>query len=277
MNDNMYGKINEINELISDIYSKLEKVRLLLDGLTCEQVENSENVPEDSHSISEAVGAKRIDDESEMETVGEIIDLDDIPSFDLNLLEEITDEGTPSTSDKEIEPVLAPAAEPESDMELEDELEGEAELELEANLESEPESDMELEDELENETELEPEPEANPEPEPESESEPEPVPKIKEKEIPIVDSFLNKYAWATDRPGSLVKDVRSAISLNDRVLFINSLFKGDAVRFQEVISLINASTDFNSLVTSLHKEFPKWNFKSEIIYRFMMAIRRKIE
>ena len=34
-------------------------------------------------------------------------------------------------------------------------------------------------------------------------------------------------AWRTDMPGTPVKDVRSAISLNDRIIFINYLFGED--------------------------------------------------
>ena len=43
----------------------------------------------------------------------------------------------------------------------------------------------------------------------------------------VIDSRPDKPRWYTDIPGSEVKDVRSAISLNDRVLFICSLFRDD--------------------------------------------------
>ena len=42
--------------------------------------------------------------------------------------------------------------------------------------------------------------------------------------VPIIDTMIDRQAWRTDMPGGVVRDVRSAISLNDRILFINKLF-----------------------------------------------------
>ena len=47
----------------------------------------------------------------------------------------------------------------------------------------------------------------------------------------VMDVMAEKQAWRTDRPGSPVKNIISAISLNDRVLLINSLFKEDPILF----------------------------------------------
>ena len=109
--------------------------------------------------------------------------------------------------------------------------------------------------------------------------EPESVKKEESKTetLTLADSMMNKFAWTSDRPGSLVKDVRSAISLNDRILFINCLFKQNPIKFQEVISEINEADNFNTLVKNLYDEYPEWDFSSEVIYRFMMAIRRRFE
>ena len=40
----------------------------------------------------------------------------------------------------------------------------------------------------------------------------------------VIDVLEDRQAWRTDMPGAPVRDIRSAISLNDRVLFINRLF-----------------------------------------------------
>ena len=40
----------------------------------------------------------------------------------------------------------------------------------------------------------------------------------------VMDVMAEKQAWRTDRPGMPVKNIISAISLNDRVLLINTLF-----------------------------------------------------
>ena len=92
----------------------------------------------------------------------------------------------------------------------------------------------------------------------------------------IGESHTGARAWLTDMPGPEVKDIRSAISLNDRVMFISSLFREDSMLFQDVVSKINAQTSIDKVVSYLEETFPEWNMDSELVYRFMMAVRRKI-
>lgn len=92
----------------------------------------------------------------------------------------------------------------------------------------------------------------------------------------IGESHTGTRAWLNDMPGPEVKDVRSAISLNDRVMFISSLFREDSMLFQDVVSKINAQTSIDKVVSYLEETFPEWNMDSELVYRFMMAVRRKI-
>ena len=178
--------------------------------------------------------------------------------------------------------------------------------------EEEPESVPEYDDEEEFEQEecdIEPEPESESEPEPEPddepESEPEPeVPAVVEEEeddddLPgVFDQPLPVYAaaqaspkvkpsvaevmadahpWRTDMPGTPVKDVRSAISLNDRIIFINHLFDEDPMAFQNVITQINTMTSLDQVEEYLRNGFPSWDFSSELVYRFMMAVRRRVK
>ena len=170
--------------------------------------------------------------------------------------------------------------------------------------EEEPESVPEYDDEEEFEQEecdIEPEPESESEPEPESEPE---VPAVVEEEeddddLPgVFDQPLPVYAaaqaspkvkpsvaevmadahpWRTDMPGTPVKDVRSAISLNDRIIFINHLFDEDPMAFQNVITQINTMTSLDQVEEYLRNGFPSWDFSSELVYRFMMAVRRRVK
>lgn len=158
------------------------------------------------------------------------------------------------------------------------------------------------------EAESEAEPEAEPETEdlPESEPEPEPEdlpeedgfslfggmaeeeePKARKTKAPsehrqysghkvIADQKYGNEAWRKDMPGPEVKDVRSAISLNDRVMFISTLFRDDSMLFQDVINKINALTTLEKAVQYLKENFPEWDMDSELVYRFMMSVRRKI-
>ena len=110
--------------------------------------------------------------------------------------------------------------------------------------------------------------------EPVVETAPEPSkPAVKEA---IIDAMTEKQAWRTDMPGTQVKDVRLAISLHERVLFINHLFSEDPMAFQATVNKVNASASLDEVVDYVKETFPQWNLESDLVYRFMMAVRRKI-
>lgn len=90
------------------------------------------------------------------------------------------------------------------------------------------------------------------------------------------DSLAADQAWRRDMPGTSVRDIRSAISLNDRVIFINQLFEEDAQAFVNALSDINQMTTLDEVVEYLVARYPQWNMNSDLVYRFMMAVRRKI-
>jgi hypothetical protein len=96
------------------------------------------------------------------------------------------------------------------------------------------------------------------------------------KSAPIIDTMTDMQSWRTDMPGSPVKDVRSAISLNDRILFINKLFDEDPMAFQEAIGKVNSFETFAQVVEYISTEHSDWNLESDTVYRFMMAVRRKV-
>ncbi len=121
---------------------------------------------------------------------------------------------------------------------------------------------------------MEPEPVEEPVVEPVSE--PEPVVEAK-PEIAVIDSMTDRQAWRTDMPGSPVRDIRSAISLNDRILFINGLFAQDPMAFQETLTRINQMESLEDVIAYVVAERPEWDLESEIVYRFMMAVRRKVK
>lgn len=203
---------------------------------------------------------------------------------------------------------------PEAESEAEPEAEPETEDLPESDPEKEQESAQEVEQEPEDlpeavpgqgtqtgpETEAEPEQVAGTEPEPKPEDLPEEdgfslfggmaeeeEPKAKKTKAPsehrqysshkvIADQKYGNEAWRKDMPGPEVKDVRSAISLNDRVMFISTLFRDDSMLFQDVINKINALTTLEKAVQYLKENFPEWDMDSELVYRFMMSVRRKI-
>ncbi len=93
--------------------------------------------------------------------------------------------------------------------------------------------------------------------------------------VPVIDAMIAKQSWRTDMPGSSVRDVRSAISLNDRILFINYLFGEDPMSFQEMLTQLNAMSSFDEAAAYAIAAHPEWDLESDTVYRFMMALRRR--
>ena len=95
--------------------------------------------------------------------------------------------------------------------------------------------------------------------------------------VAVIDAMTAKQAWRTDMPGSPVRDIRSAISLNDRILFINYLFGEDPIAFQDMLTQLNAMPSFNDAVNAVVAAHPEWDLESDTVYRFMMALRRRLQ
>ena len=92
-----------------------------------------------------------------------------------------------------------------------------------------------------------------------------------------VISRIGPKFWLTDIAGIPVKDLRSAISMNDKILFINTLFNEDPVLYQDVVRRINGMEKFSDAVDYLIPNFQNWNLDSDVVYRFMMAVRRRLK
>ncbi|MBR6362588.1 MAG: hypothetical protein IKR88_04825 [Bacteroidales bacterium] len=112
--------------------------------------------------------------------------------------------------------------------------------------------------------------------------EPEPAPaeshahKAKGKGPAVLDAMAGKAAWRTDIPGPEVKSLRSAIALGDQVVFINRLFRKDSALYQDTIDRLNAMDSLSETMDYLSGTFPEWDLDSDDVYRFMMAVRRRI-
>ncbi|MBR6347181.1 MAG: hypothetical protein IKR69_07320 [Bacteroidales bacterium] len=114
-----------------------------------------------------------------------------------------------------------------------------------------------------------------PEPEPAVE-EPEPEPASEEPVLRRQPSSAPGLPWKRDTVGIRVKNIRSAISLMDRALFINILFKQDVVLYDKTIAELNALENFDDAVVYVEDHFPDWNLSSDAVYSFMMSVRKKL-
>ena len=190
----------------------------------------------------------------------------------------------PEVQDPEPEPVVEDIPEPV--IEAEPEVEIEPVVDVEPEPEQEPEVEVEPVVELEPVEEIVPLPEVFPEPEADDDdddlplfAEPESIFEAAQKSPKarraVLDVMEDKQAWRTDIPGAPVKDLLSAISLNDRVQFINVLFNGDPNLFQQSRAQINALETLDQAVEYITTTY-NWDMGSQVVYRFMMAVRRKV-
>lgn len=288
------AELSALKARVGEIEKKVEQLRNELDLEPAEPLDLgtadylydiADAVPEDipAENVPEAVADDMPADvfaDNAGENVGESVP-DDIPEAE----SEAEPEAEPETEDL-----------PESDPEKEQESAQEVEQEPEDLPEAVPGQEIQAEPE----TEAEPEQVAGTEPEPKPEDLPEEdgfslfggmaeeeESKARKTKAPseyrqysghkvIADQKYGNEAWRKDMPGPEVKDVRSAISLNDRVMFISTLFRDDSMLFQDVINKINALTTLEKAVQYLKENFPEWDMDSELVYRFMMSVRRKI-
>ena len=119
-----------------------------------------------------------------------------------------------------------------------------------------------------------PEPEPAPAPAEPAPAPAEPAPVAPKPVTPRPET--ERLPWRLDKPGMAVKNIRSGISLYDRALFIGTLFKEDYALYDKTISELNGLANLDEAVDYLLERFPDWNLKSDIVYNFMMAIRKKL-
>ena len=192
----------------------------------------------------------------------------------------------PEVQAAEPEAVVETVEEPVAEDIPEPVIEAEPEVEIEPVVDVEPEPEQEPEVEVEPVEEIVPLPEVFPEPEADDDdddlplfAEPESIFEAAQKSPKarraVLDVMEDKQAWRTDIPGAPVKDLLSAISLNDRVQFINVLFNGDPNLFQQARAQINALETLDQVVEYITTTY-NWDMGSQVVYRFMMAVRRKV-
>lgn len=292
------AELSALKARVGEIEKKVEQLRNELDMEPAEPLDLgtadylydiADAVPEDipAENVPEMVADDMPADvfaENAGENVGESVP-DDITEAE----SEVEPEAEPETED-------LPESDPKTELETEDLPEAEPEADPGQEIQAEPETEAESEQVAGTEPEVEPEQVAGPAPEDLPEEDgfslfggmaEEEEPKARKTKAPsehrqysghkvIADQKYGNEAWRKDMPGPEVKDVRSAISLNDRVMFISTLFRDDSMLFQDVINKINALTTLEKAVQYLKENFPEWDMDSELVYRFMMSVRRKI-
>lgn len=105
---------------------------------------------------------------------------------------------------------------------------------------------------------------------------------LKEPEVPIelpapvIPQDVARLPWRTARPGAPVKHIRSGISLLDRAQFVGTLFKEDAELYSRTLAELDELHNLDEATDYILRHFPDWNLQSDIVYSFMMAVRKRL-
>ena len=302
---------NKEQQILSEIKSMMASIRSQLERLDAKMAELQQVVdPEDLDASPidididlddvQVVEVQEIPMEVEEEPVEELVEVPvEVPVEEEPVVEETEVEEEPVVEEKtEVEAEAEPEVEEEPEPEVEPEVEVEPVVE-EVPVEEEPvEDESEIDDDLPfaetpvEETPVEETPVEEVPVETPVEEDDDDLPgvfdipvapvtvaaKAADQARPILNEVMAAdCAWRKDMPGSTVRDIRSAISLNDRVIFINLLFKEDAQTFVDTLSKINTMETLDQVVEYICAEFPSWDLNSDLVYRFMMAVRRKVK
>ena len=92
--------------------------------------------------------------------------------------------------------------------------------------------------------------------------------KLKQSKIDLGDTL-------TEVP---IRDLRKAIGVNDRFVFINELFRGDEVAYERSIKTINSFSIFAEAEYWIQRELKVkngWKDKNELVMQFYQLIKRR--
>lgn len=81
-----------------------------------------------------------------------------------------------------------------------------------------------------------------------------------------------------EAPVAEIKDLKQAISLNDKLLFVKDLFHGYSLAYAEVIDLMNRMPDFKTAEAFLQKNYAlknDWKSKQATVDRFYNILKRR--
>ena len=94
----------------------------------------------------------------------------------------------------------------------------------------------------------------------------------------LLSSQLESRNSSSDILKKVSGDLKSAISLNDKMLFIKSLFNGYSLSYSEAIEILNRFDSFESADNFLIKNYAQknnWQDKQEVVDRFYEYLNRK--
>jgi hypothetical protein len=74
---------------------------------------------------------------------------------------------------------------------------------------------------------------------------------------------------------SMKKSIESGLTLNEKFMFQNALFGGDAAQMKEALKLLDTATDLNDALNKANAFNQGWDMESEEIEAFMSVLERR--
>ena len=102
------------------------------------------------------------------------------------------------------------------------------------------------------------------------------VPEKAPAPAPVIPEDVARLRWRTARPGAPVKHIRSGISLLDRAQFVGSLFKEDVDLYNRTLAELDELSSLDEATDYILRHFPDWNLQSDLVFSFMMAVRKRL-
>ena len=252
-------RLEEIKTLLNEVLERVARVEERLDGVAfCGEISKGQE--------RDSVVDEQIEDESNGELDGEPdVEPNSLPNRDdekafyeyMNGEEELENDGEDESEEEDL------GTEEDIDKFIEEE-DGEEGGEIMDDDVEEDEEDEDLEDEEDEESEFVDEEEDDEE--------------FMEEEKDDDDEDAaapDWYDWEVDYPQQEVSDLVSSMGLNDKMQFINELFDGDSELFTETMQALDGCNNFKEVKAYLMESFAEWNFRSDLVYNFMMHLRRK--
>jgi hypothetical protein len=90
----------------------------------------------------------------------------------------------------------------------------------------------------------------------------------------LLESLHRNYNAEAVTHGKPINDIMSAIAINDRFTFIRELFNNDKAAFENAISILNNSANFNEAYNYMMQQH-NWDMDSHAVQSLLDVIRRK--
>jgi hypothetical protein len=108
---------------------------------------------------------------------------------------------------------------------------------------------------------------------------------VAQDEILTINQKISSQLGATNTIGAQagaqpISNLKSAINLNDKLLYIKDLFRGYSLAYSEAIEILNRFTNFEEAERFLNKNYVvknEWESKPETTEKFYTLLKRKYD